>query len=126
MIAKWLGAVPYRDTDSLKLQYRWNGKNNSEAPVFLPERLKYHSSWDWAMEAFDKINKDENCLFSITKIGCRIDEQYWVGNDIQYKAPLIMQLPTRLESVYRAVCEFVKRHQAPNDQTCDATDSKPE
>jgi len=66
----------------------------------------YHTSWDWLMPVVEKIDEvsDENTLFKIEYNRAFVEdiENYYIFIDVTASS--------RLEATYKAVVEFIKKH----------------
>jgi len=71
-----------------------------------PDTHKYHTSWDWLMPVVEKIDEvsDENTLFKIEYNRAFVEdiENYYIFIDVTASS--------RLEATYKAVVEFIKKH----------------
>ena len=72
-------------------------------PVYKPDALKYHSSWDWLMPVVEKIwgiigNRESLWYFDVSEI---TDEEMFIHNNREYDG-------NNRADCYSAVVEFIK------------------
>ena len=74
--------------------------------IYKESDYKYHTSWDWLMPVVEKIDEvsDENTLFKIEYNRAFVEdiENYYIFIDVTTSS--------RLEATYKAVVEFIKKH----------------
>jgi hypothetical protein len=109
-IALMMGAIDYKADKWYKLGgYKehiyfpnWNYPNR-----FLEKDLKFHSDWNWLMEAVEFIENLENYYVQIEEKSCYIYDISKFDNS-QTNAFIIKDGKTKKESVFIAVSDFAK------------------
>jgi hypothetical protein len=79
------------------IMYRWGTMS------YKPEALQYDTSWDWLMPAVEKIESLE-FTFVIDNNEANILSDV----DCDKGLLILKQYPTKIQSVYAAVVEFIK------------------
>ena len=114
LIAKFMGAMPHRNGEIVRFPKSMKG--------YVPEHLKYHSSWSWLMPVVEKIESDKIARFEI------FDCAVWV-----FGLPMVHPSFTWFSGItekdkkgciYLAVVNFLKNFYkigAPIPSMCDAT-----
>jgi hypothetical protein len=85
------------------------GLSDSSISFFPPDRLKYHSSWDWLMPVVEKITQIEDGKFNVTILSHGDWACYIERDDVFEKAiadfggfePMIL-------NVWKAIVKFIK------------------
>lgn len=72
--------------------------------------LEYNSSWGWLMPVVEKIEKDCECNFEISGNAVWVAHSIFIRNT-KFKT---IEEPTKKESVFKAVVEFIKWHNTQN------------
>ena len=72
----------------------------TEETGFPPEKLKYHSSWDWLMPCFNKL-REFQCSYKISEECCEIKS--WIG---QFNVECVYE--DTIEAAYNCMIKFLK------------------
>ena len=92
LIAEFMG-MTYGDPNDDSVMIKMTSQGNKVVPV---ESMKYHSSWDWLMPVVKRIVRD-----------VELDIDY----EDEYREHLMDVVPfAKIEDVYEAVVEFIKKH----------------
>ena len=92
LIAEFMG-MTYGDPNDDSVMIKMTSQGNKVVPI---ESMKYHSSWDWLMPVVKRIVRD-----------VELDIDY----EDEYREHLMDVVPfAKIEDVYEAVVEFIKKH----------------
>ena len=92
LIAEFMG-MTYGDPNDDSVMIKMTSQGNKVVPI---ESMKYHSSWDWLMPVVKRIVSD-----------VELDIDY----EDEYREHLMDVVPfAKIEDVYEAVVEFIKKH----------------
>lgn len=98
LIAKFMGFINVTPNDPF-----FNVYENTEGDIIEIRSAEYHSSWDWLIPVVEKIeNTDEE--YDVRILGQSAEV-------ITYEGDIIIEMitsPTKIESVYKTVVEFIK------------------
>ena len=65
--------------------------DNTDNDTYLPEHMKFHSSWDWLMPVISKITRDESLI------------------ENEYRESIMDTVPYgSIEDTHKTVVEFIK------------------
>ena len=105
LIAEFMGYV-LNDNTGVTVYY-----NDKTCEVLDPDKLKFHSDWNWLMEVVEKI---ENLGFEVVigRISCNVNEILNRENPI---TSIVCGNPSKkLEVVYSSICQFIQWHNQQN------------
>ena len=92
LTAEFMG-MTYGDPNDDSVMIKMTSQGNKVVPI---ESMKYHSSWDWLMPVVKRIVSD-----------VELDIDY----EDEYREHLMDVVPfAKIEDVYEAVVEFIKKH----------------
>lgn len=89
LIAEFMG-MTYGDPNDDSVMIQMTPKGNEVVPI---ESMEYHTSWDWLMPVVEK---------------CFVKQEE-VSDDLSFKLNDAL-LETNIESLYKAVVEFIKQY----------------
>lgn len=78
---------------------------------FLPEEMRYHTSWDWLMPVVEKIEYAHDCFVTITLVRAEITNRDLGQRDTPLNDPIFdieTDGKTKHEAIYKAVLKFIE------------------
>lgn len=104
LIAEFMGASFHEDTPMILEKHVVSPAGNA---IKCADKLRYNSSWDWLMPVVEKIDSLGPYKVAIIDLTCGINISVAGAEDNIYIDEPAM---TKLETVNRAVIEFIKWH----------------
>lgn len=105
LIAEFMGYV-LNDNTGVTVYY-----NDKTCEVLDPDKLKFHSDWNWLMAVIEKI--EEKCAFVlIGRMFCEITYTNPLNTNVHFEKKLVSGV--RINAVYATCVEFIQWYNQQN------------